>query len=84
MRSRLYRRILPVTLSKASQCLCVIHNTGQHAVQTSESSACAANSQRQVALCVATPEIAEHASEEADWEETGRSRATSAATHAPC
>ena len=51
---------------------------------TSTSSAAAADSQRRGPLCAATPESAGCASEETDWEETGRSRATAAASPAPC
>lgn len=50
---------------------------------TSASSAAAADSRTREALCGATPEIAECASEETGWEETGHSRATAAASRAP-
>lgn len=51
---------------------------------TSMSSAAAADSRRRGLLCAATPESAGCASEETGWEETGRSRATAAASPAPC
>lgn len=51
---------------------------------TSDSSEGAADSQRPVFLCCASPWSVERVSGETDWERTGRSKATAAASPAPC